>query len=95
MKFKFTKRQFETEVRKIFTDSNKYIQNYKEIPSKSRITFEVSATCGAVEYKDLKKLSKLLGTSEIGFEGEFEYGYYEEIDQHVAIYCNKVEFYQD
>lgn len=72
------------------------LYNYLEVPHESYIEFKLEnrdwATNETVTYNNLSELSSLLGTTEIGFRGDFEYGYYEEITKSVFIYCNNVVF---
>jgi len=85
------KQQFAKSIRDIF----KYIllSDYKEVPKEKKVSFTISSsTSVVVQWSMLKELSLLLGTEDIGFEGDFEYGYYEEIDHIVSIYCLNVKF---
>jgi len=92
MIFKFRSKKFKSEVQKIFS-RQLCLSEYKEFPDTGRITFKLESFHeGVVKYEELKKLSVLLGTDEIGFEGDFEYGYYEEIDKCVNIFCTNVKF---
>jgi len=84
-------RVFEVAVKEIFP--HKGISDYKELRAQAKITFTLtSMQYTAVEWSQLKQLSELLGTEEIGFEGDFEYGYYDDIDLKVMLYCLNVKF---
>ena len=81
---------FKKQIEKIF--KNKYIVDYVELKDRSELSFTLNGLSNVIDYNELKQLFELLNTEDIGFEGDFEYGYYNEIDSNVKIYCLNVKF---
>lgn len=74
---------------------NQYVGKYVERPKKGTITFELTRVdihSTLLQYDKLKQLSELLGTDKIGLAGDYELGYYDEVEMSITIVCEDVNF---
>lgn len=87
--------KFRKAIEEIFQKDCISVTDYKENKKKHTIMFSlwnISEYGVDLTYDKLRTLCELIRTDEVSFHGEYEHGYYDDIETYVVITCSNVDF---